>query len=420
MSARYLLAGLVAVRIAIPLAALAASGSALPGLPRFDYRGLRGDATGFYAAAREFIAAAPRLGTAGAAALFLAFVLAELAVVLAWRHGRLASAWALVGATLVFSLLVTVLITQMDAPGAAVFGWPLVWSIPLFPLRALGVLDEDVAYAVGLVLSLTANAVTVVATYVLGLRASGRRAVAALAASLFAFWPLFMGVVAGERGWENSTWEVDAGLHMYTEPLSTALVTGALAVLLVARSPAMVAAAGVAFSLATLVKLSNGILAAVVLLVLLASRSYGLTRALPFAAGALTFAPALIAYWPRGYVPIFDNPVSFPRDPFSFDYVARNWGDSLLFSPRTLAVLLPLAAIGPLFVRSRLALALLVLPVLVNAAFYSLYQNTVVHPRFLFVSLPAVFVLWAAGAAGIAEVAGTSLRRRKAASTPAS
>ncbi|MDQ3821879.1 MAG: hypothetical protein M3321_01395, partial [Actinomycetota bacterium] len=47
---------LAAVRVAIPLAALAASGRALPGLPRYEYDGLTGDATGFYAATREFIA----------------------------------------------------------------------------------------------------------------------------------------------------------------------------------------------------------------------------------------------------------------------------------------------------------------------------------------------------------------------------
>jgi hypothetical protein len=44
---------------------------------------------------------------------------------------------------------------------------------------------------------------------------------------------------------------------------------------------------------------------------------------------------------------------------------------------------------------------LLVLPVLVNAAFYTAYEHTAEHPRFLYVSLPAVFVLWAAGASGI-------------------
>jgi hypothetical protein len=47
----------VLVRVAIPVAVLSASGNKLPGLPRYEYAGLTGDATGFYAATREFIAA---------------------------------------------------------------------------------------------------------------------------------------------------------------------------------------------------------------------------------------------------------------------------------------------------------------------------------------------------------------------------
>ena len=40
---------LVAIRVAIPLAAHADSGSKLPGLPRWTYEGFTGDATSFYA-----------------------------------------------------------------------------------------------------------------------------------------------------------------------------------------------------------------------------------------------------------------------------------------------------------------------------------------------------------------------------------
>ena len=66
--------------------------------------------------------------------------------------------------------------------GAAVVGWPLLWSIPLFPFRLVGLLDADVAFAAGLVFSLAANAVTVVATAYIGLRATGSRAVGIAAA----------------------------------------------------------------------------------------------------------------------------------------------------------------------------------------------------------------------------------------------
>src|SRR5918995_7360056 len=63
------LALLVAVRLAIPLIALAASGHDLPGLPPYDYEALNGDATGFYAEARELISAA--FGPAGAVAALI-------------------------------------------------------------------------------------------------------------------------------------------------------------------------------------------------------------------------------------------------------------------------------------------------------------------------------------------------------------
>src|SRR5664279_3790160 len=59
------LALLVAVRLAIPLAAYAAGNSRLPGIPQFTRPardgGLMGDATGFYAATREFMAAWGRM-----------------------------------------------------------------------------------------------------------------------------------------------------------------------------------------------------------------------------------------------------------------------------------------------------------------------------------------------------------------------
>ena len=49
------------------------------------------------------------------------------------------------------------------------------------------------------------------------------------------------------------------------------------------------------------------------------------------------------------------------------------------------------------------ALALLLGFTLANVVFYSLYELTDVHPRFLFASLPPFFVLWAAGAAAVAD-----------------
>jgi hypothetical protein len=387
------LAALAAIRVAVPLAALVASGHALPGLPRYEYVGLTGDATGFYAATREFIASPARLGAAPLGALVLAALLAAAALVLAWRRRLLRPAWLVVAAAAVFGIVVAVVVTQMAAPGAAVFGWPLVWSLPMLPYRSFGgPLDPDVAFGFGLVLSLVANVVTVVATAYAGLYATGRRAVGLAAAAAFALWPLLVGVVGGERAWGNGTWTVDAGLALYTEPLSTALVTTALALLLSPRLEELrVALAGVALGLATAVKLSNALLAAAAAFILLAFRR---PLALPYAAGAATFAPVVLVYWPKGYE-------AQRREPFSLEYAGRSWADSLLFSPRTLVVLVPLALVGAIALRSwrsRLLLAAWIVP---TAVLYTFYRVTWEHPRFLFTALPAAFVLWVTGVAAV-------------------
>ena len=400
------LAALAAVRVAMPLAALAQSGDALPGLPRYEYAGLTGDATGFYAAAREFIAAPARLGAALLGLLLLAALLVAAAVVVAWRRRLARPAWLVVAGAASLALLVAAAVTQMAPPGAAVFGWPLVWALPMLPYRALGgPLDPDVAFGFGLVLSLAANVATVVATAYVGLYATGRRAVGLAAASAFALWPLLMGVVGGERAWGNGTWAVDAGLAVYTEPLSTALAATALALLLSPRLDDVRAAlAGVALSLATAVKLSNGLVAAAAAVLVLAFRR---RLALPYAAGALTFAPVVAVYWPKGYE-------AQRREPFSLAYAGRSWSDSLLFSPRTLLVLVPLALVGALALRHAWPLALLAAWIVPTALLYTFYRVTWEHPRFLFVALPAVFVLWVTGAGALWERAARRPSRRAA------
>ena len=144
------LASLVALRVAIPLVVLAASGHDLPGLPLYDYSPLNGDATGFYAEARELISVA--FGPSGAVAVLLLVV----GVVAVWRLRR---SWISIAAgCLAVSLAASALVLGSDPTGSAVVGWPLLWSILLFPFRVVGVLDDDVAFAVGLLLSLAANA----------------------------------------------------------------------------------------------------------------------------------------------------------------------------------------------------------------------------------------------------------------------
>ena len=210
------------------------------------------------------------------------------------------------------------------------------------------------------------------------------------AAALFAFWPLLTRPLAGPSAWENGQWNVDVGLHLYTEPLSTALVAVALALLLAPRLDELrLALAGALLGYATVVRVSNGFFAAAA--VLLVAFRLGPRRALPLAAAGAAFAPLVAVYWPKGYPEIPNVPG------FSLDQAGRSWADSLIFDPRMLLVLLPLAVLG-LFALRPWASALLGASIATNAIFYTFYEHTHLHPRFLYASLPALFVLESAGA----------------------
>jgi hypothetical protein len=390
-----------AVRVAIPLAALAASGHDLPGMPAYDYAPLHGDANGFYAAAREFLASFGRVATVVAGGAALAVAGAAVAGVLLWRRGH---RWeALVVSGCAVSFVVTLVVRQMEPAGAAVFGWPLTWAAAMLPYRVLGLpLDPDVAFVFGLGLSLLALAATTVGTAYAGFYASGRHAVGLLAAWAFAVWPLVTGALTGGRAWENGQWNVDVGLHLYTEPLSTALVLCAIALLLRPHAgDVTLALTGLLLGLATVTKLTNGIVAAVLVLVVAASD--GVRRVLPLALGGLVFLPVVVAYWPLGYGPIYDETGERLGAFWSLSAVADAWADSLLFTPLVVAILLAGVVAGAVALRDRpRCLALLAAPIVVNAVAYSFYTVTAVHPRFLYEALPAVFVLAAAGAAGLA------------------
>jgi hypothetical protein len=409
------LAALACIRVAIPLAQLAHAD--LPGLPRYRWPGLSGDATGFYAATREFIAAWARLPRIGLLLLALFVVVFCVWLVREWRRRPARRPWLVPLAFLVLGLVVCANVAEQAPSGAAVFGWPLVWALLLLPARVLGHLNPTVAFGIGLPLQLACNVVTLVAIAYAGLYATGRRSVGVGAAAVWAFWPFLAGAIAGHSAWQNGTWAIDAGLHMYTEPLSTALCATALALLLSPRATSLrLAVAGCALSLATLVKVSNGITAALGL-ALLAWRFRGeLRRVLPYLAGALSLAPLVLVYWPLSYPKLFDNPRSWPQKPFSADYFADSWTHSLVFDPHTLAIVLPLAAVGCFAVRRPWPLAVLGAWTLVNPIFYSFYANTPLHPRFLYASLPSFFVLWAAGADALVRLAAarTSLRTSSA------
>jgi hypothetical protein len=397
---------LAAIRVAIPLAAYADRGSSLPGLPAFSRSthdgGLTGDATGFYAATREFMAAfgrMPRLVLALDALLALA---ALVAIVTLWRRRPAWRPWLVPAALCAFGLVVSVDVHWMKPSGAAVFGWPLVWAVPMLAYRALGFgLSKHVAWDFGFALSLLFVALTVLAVAYLGRNATGRRPLGILAATFWAAWPLLVGVIAGHDAWTNGQWEVDAGLHNYSEPLSTLLVTSGAALLLTPRLTQLrLATAGCILSAATLVKVSNGLLAAAALIVVFMR---GRTReTLPYLAGALSLAPLVLVYWPRSYPKLFDHPESWPRDPFDVGHVVASWTHSSIFTPHTLAIVVPLAAIGVAGLLRPWQLVLVLAFLLINPIFYSFYANTAEHPRFLYASLPELFVLWAAALAVLA------------------
>jgi hypothetical protein len=366
-------------------------------MPRFERSGalggLMGDATGFYSATREFLAGWARMPRPLLALLVVVALAVAAAFVLGWRRRPGLRPWLVPAAVCAFGLLVCVDVHWMEFSGAAVFGWPLVWALALAPFRAAGVLTHALAWDVALALQLCFVALTVVAVAHLGRNASGRRWVGLLSAAFWAVWPLLVGVVAGHGAWGNGQWEVDTGLHGYSEPLSTLLVATAAALLL---SPALtdlrLGLAGCALSLATLTKLSNALLAALALVLVAVRRRWA-----PYLAGALSLAPLVAVYWPLSYPKLFDNRHSWPRDPFDPAHVVTTWTHSSIFYPRTLLIVTPLAILGAFALRRPWALALVLAFLLLNPVFYSFYANTALHPRFLYASLPFLFVLWAGG-----------------------
>jgi hypothetical protein len=380
---------LAAVRVVLPLVAFAG----VPGLPHVrrpaPLGGLQGDATGFYAATREFMAAWARMPRPLLALLAVAAVAGAVALVLAWRRRPDLRPWLAAAAVCGFGLLVCVDVHWMKASGAAVFGWPLVWALAELPFRAAGVLTHAVGWDVALVLQLVFVALTVVAVAYVGRYASGRAWVGLVAAGVWSLWPLLVGLLAGHGAWANYQWEVDAGVHGYSEPLSTLLVATAAALLLSPQlTPLRASLAGCALSLATLTKLSNALLAIAALLLVRFNRYY--------LAGALSLAPLVAVYWPLSYPKLFDNRRSWPRDPFDPAHVVTSWTHSSIFYPRTLLIVTLLAALGVLALRRPFELALVLAFLLINPIFYSFYANTAQHPRFLYASLPFLFVLWAA------------------------
>jgi hypothetical protein len=406
------LGGLAVVRAAIPLAALAASGDKLPGFPPYRYDGPKGDAGGYVSVARAIISAGASFG------LLLPLLLAVtvtgvLAARRAWRRYPDRRHWVLAATAGLVSCLAAAVILRIEGQaGAGAVGWPLVLSIPLLPFRVVGWIDDEVAFGVGLGVSILANAVTVFATGVIGFLATGSRRVGLAAAALFTFWPFLVFWLLGEQTWQNSAWEIDAGLSLYTEPLSTACVAAGLALVLVKRRPPLaLVAAGIVFGYAVAVRPTNIVFALAAAIVFAWERDW--RSVWRFAAGGLTVLPIVLAFLPkkRGY------DLELARDDsgeplWSSDYVVSAFSDSSVWRPLLLAVLLPLVVVGMTAARSRGVAFLLLGGALANAAIYAFFRATAEHPRYLQAGLPALLVLWSAGAA---RLAGRAERRSEAA-----
>jgi hypothetical protein len=410
-----MLAALVALRVLIPLTVLAAAPGRMPLLPRYDGVHFDGDAVGYLEAVRACYAAFARTMIAPLGVVVaLGGSAAAAAGIVLWRRGRRALGLLVPAAAMVAA--VTIVLSDTDPPGAAVVGWPLVWAAALSPLPALGLeLTPGRAFPVGLALGLAANGVTTVATAYLGLRASGRRLVGLGAAALYATWPLWIGILAGHRAWENGQWDVDTGLHLYTEPLSTMLVVVALAAMLApAPGEASAVGAGIALGLGTAVKLTNG-LVGLVLVPLVAVR-HGVRQAAWLAAGGLLALPVVAVWWPKGYVHMFGGSIA-PVPAYSLDYVETNWRSSTLFTPLVIGVLVVPAVVGVLVIGDWYARAVLVMPIVVTVAAVSAYFVTYQHPRFLYAALPPLFVLDSAGVAGIVGRASRGLERKRSTSS---
>jgi hypothetical protein len=388
---------LAVLRILPAIAVLAANGRSLPTLPGSRYGPPTGDTYGFYAAAREFISAWAHVSRPLLAFSFFAFCGALLVTRRLWREGSDGVAVAVLSVAV--GLFTVVGVRAMVPTGAGAVGWPIVWSIPMFPLRATGLLSYHVAFYAGVVILLAANVVTVIATALIARRFAPVH-IALLAPALLVVWPFLMRAVEGTGNIVYGSWLNDQGITAYSEPLSTALVTVAIAlVILGAHDERAIAAAGALTGFATAVRISNITIVAVLGLSVLLLRKRRATLLFGLACAGMGAIAA--AFWSLGYATFkSDRPEQATNGLFSWHYLLRSWRDSGVFDWRMLLILVPLPLIGAWALR-RLPSELVALAgtVVVTALFYSAYYITALHPRFLFVAIPSLFVLTAAGVA---------------------
>jgi hypothetical protein len=401
-------AGLAVLRVLPAVVVLGANGRSLPGFPGYGYGPPNGDTFGFYAAAREFISAWSHLSKPllGFAVLVLLGCV-TLAVSL-WRRRMTCESVVLMSVAV--GLFVTLGVREMGFTGAGAVGWPILWAIPLFPLRAAGALGYHGAYYIGAAVALACNVVTVFATALIARRVVPGR-FALVAPALLVVWPFLMRLVEGTGNVVYGSWLDDVGPLLYAEPLSTALVTVALALAILRRgNPSAAALAGALLGLSVAVRVSNATIAVVVFVLIAFNATWRAIVA--FALAGVGTVSIAAEFWSRGYGSFKNHATDqAPDGLFSLRYLVRSWRDSSVFDWKMILILLPLAIIGVFALRHRVYDGLLLAGVvIVTAAFYSAYYITALHPRFLFVALPPLFVLEAAGVARLAAGATTGFR----------
>ena len=199
---------LAVLRIVPALIVLAANGQSLPLLPGYRYGPPTGDTYGFYAAAREFISGWGQIPKPVVLVLAVLLLMGAYGMWLLWRTGR--RAWTVVLASTLIGLVTSAAIVEMGPTGAGAVGWPIVWAIPLAPLRVLHALSYHLAFYVGAAILIASNVVTVIATAVIAKRLIHGR-LALLPPALLVVWPFMMRadrgngqrrlrLVAGRRG----------------------------------------------------------------------------------------------------------------------------------------------------------------------------------------------------------------------------
>ena len=99
---------------------------------------------------------------------------------------------------------------------------------------------------------------------------------------------------------------------------------------------------------------------------------------------------------------MFDGRTAAVNRPWALDD-GVNWGALVPLHADGLVLLAPLAVFGVLALRGRYARLAVVLRIVATAVLYSFYYVTYQHPRFLFVALPPLFVLEAAGCSLVVE-----------------